>query len=286
MKSNRLDICELLDRYKIILGGGGYGVVKTGDELDDATAVKFLKSKMCPSAKKEYIVARKVYDAYKIFLNCKKVPNFSVVKPYNFIQNGNSACPDGKYSCALIMERLFSPIDDGYAVHLALNGQIHWSSMNKVLYSNGVPRGYFYGPIHVKELLSQGRGLASLEQVTYRIGLLDGIVIFGAGMIPVDVEYILTVKNKEYYVSLIDVGLFVPLDVSNTNVEDLAMYISELQDNNLYYHPYSDAIPSETSGLCRDAFIQGINDAYGCFREINGNAYDSLHFHLIKLYTS
>lgn len=84
------------------------------------------------------------------------------------------------YDCAVIMERLVSPLD--YAVHLAFNGVLHSSSMNKITYAGANPRGYFYDPVHVEDIIKHGssKGVKSLEDITYRIGILDGISIFGA----------------------------------------------------------------------------------------------------------
>lgn len=275
-----MDTCQ---QYSVILGGGGYGVVKTGvDYPDNTIAVKFLKQG-CNDAKKEYITNRKVYDAYKIFLRCHYVSNISVVKPYEFVNGStNIVCGDNTYSCLLKMERLFSPMKDGYAVHIAINGQMHVSQLNKLVMSGNVPRGYFYDSDHILKLI---KGSMSLADVTYRIGVLDGICIFGAHYAPIDAEYILTVnKEDELYVTMIDFGLFTPLEVTYDTYKSVASYISDAQDDNLYYHPHSDEIPFEFVDEARNAFIQGISDAYNCFKSNNNESYDLLYKSLIELY--
>ena len=179
------------------------------------------------------------------------------------------------------MKRLISPMTDGYAVHIAINGQLSVANRNKISYSNYIPRGYFYDVDGILDIIEDSD--LTLDAITYRIGLLDGIAIFGARIAPIDAEYIL-VKNPNLSVAMIDYGLFIPLDVTTDNYQTIAEFISNYQDDNLYYHPHSDAIPEKYRELCRAAFIRGITQAYEFFQVSNDKNYDLLYTKLIELY--
>jgi hypothetical protein len=255
----------LLRAHTQIIGGGGYGVVRTGTEPPhDREAVKFLYKGECPSAKKEYILNKRVYGAYKVFRMCSgNTAPIAVVKPLNFIENGG-----GEYSCALVMQRLI--FDRDYAIHPALNGVVPLNQLNKLaLTSRGQPRGYYLDPTETSKYLP-------LAQVTYCIGLLDAIAIFGAKLIPVDAEYVIT---KERKIAMLDFGMFKDLTVSQDNIQEVAEEISRAQEYNLYYHPYSELVGDE----CKRTFLLGFTEGYLCFN--NGNEiYTSLYESLLTLY--
>jgi len=277
---------ELTRTYTRIIGGGGFGIVKTGiGDPYDKFAVKFLYAFNCPSAKKEYIANKIVYNAYEIFLKCDLIQGVSVVKPYDFtVSNCKVNCNKDTYDCAVSMERLFSPMTDGYAVHIAFNGVVPPSQINKIIYAGIAPRGHFYDPSHIRSLLNLYNDdyLKTLEDITYRIGLLEGICIFGARIIPKDAEYILTVKNNSLNVTMIDFGMFEDLNV-NSNYIEVANIISEAQEFNLYYHPYSEVIPKDHKESCKMAFINGFTEAYNCF---NNFTYKPLYDELITIYNT
>ena len=80
-----LSLEDLIRTYTKVIGGGGYGVVKTGvGDPYDKFAVKFLFKSLCPSAKNEFITNKFVYTAYEIFIRCNPVPAVHVVRPYDF----------------------------------------------------------------------------------------------------------------------------------------------------------------------------------------------------------
>lgn len=80
---------------------------------------------------------------------------------------------------------------------------------------------------------------------------------------------------------MIDFGMFENLDVTLTNYETIAEYISEKQEFNLYYHPSSEGIPPERRQSCKDAYIKGFTDAFECFDD---GTYTSLYNTLIEIY--
>jgi len=271
---------NLLKNYPVALGAGGFGLVKTGNRPPfDGFAVKFMRREYCETAKKEYIINKKISMAFDIFLRCEPTSEVTVVETLDFVNNCNYL--EESYGCGVIMKRLISPSSDGYAIHIAINGQLNRSNRNKIIYSNDIPRGYFYDADRILDII-KGSEL-TLDAITYRIGLLDGIAIFGARIAPIDAEYIL-VKNPNLSVAMIDYGLFIPLDVTMNNYQTIAEYISTQQDNNLYYHPHSDAIPREYQEICKIAFIRGITKAYECFRVANDMNYDLLYNKLVELY--
>jgi hypothetical protein len=275
---------QLTRTYIQIIGGGGFGIVKTGiGDPYDKYAVKFLYASNCPSAKKEYIINKNVYNAYEIFLKCNMLNGISVVKPYDFtMSNCKVGCNKDNYDCAVSMERLFSPMSDGYAVHIAFNGVVPPSQINKIIYAGIAPRGYFYDVAHIQNILNtyNDNNIKTIEDIIYRIGILEGICIFGARTIAKDVEYILTVKDGNLNVTMIDFGMFEDLNV-NSNYKEIANKISEAQEFNLYYHPYSEAIPEAYKESCKISFINGITEAYNCF---DNPIYKSLYDELITIY--
>ncbi len=273
------DLIDLANTYTHVIGGGGFGVVKTGNIAPyDKYAVKFLYASECPTAKQEYITNKFVHTAYEIFQQCNPVKGVSVVNPYDYVMpNGIINHGTDHYDCAVTMERLVSPMSDGYAVHLAFNGVIIPSQLNQLRYAKNIPRGYFFGPEYIQTLFGN---YLTLEDITYRIGILDGITIFGAHKIPIDAEYILTIGKDSYTVTMIDFGLFSDINLS---VPGLAEEISLAQENNLYYHPSSEAIPYEHQESCKRAYISGFTDAYNCFNNV---AYQRLYEELIAIYES
>ena len=282
-----LALDDLTRTYTEVIGGGGFGIVKTGvGDPYDKFAVKFLYASQCPSAKKEFITNKFVYSAYEIFILNNPVKALSVVKPYNFTSSNCIVnCNADNYDCAVVMERLISPLD--YAVHLAFNGVIHPSMMNKIIYvgnnPKNVPRGYFFGPEYVESMIKDQKIINKLEDITYRMGILDGISIFGARKIPIDVEYILTVGPDGYTVTMLDFGMFADININSDNYQEIAQNISDQQELNLYYHPHSDAIPLNNRQSCKDSYIQGFTEA---FRAFDTNLYTKLYDALIMIYVS
>lgn len=285
-----LTLEDLVRTYEVVIGGGAFGLVKTGVGAPyDQYAVKFLYASQCPSAKKEYIVNKFLYSAYEIFERCNPVSAVSIVKPYDYVSSGCVVnCATDKYDCAVVMERLRSPRQ--YAVHLAFNGVIHPSMLNKIIYvganSTGPPRGEFYDPQHIEAMIAQNTGaLRSLEDITYRMGILDGICIFGARKIPIDAEYLLTVSEDGFAVTMIDFGMFSDLNVTADNYAEVAKTISDQQEYNLYYHPYSEAIPEDRQESCKIAYLQGFTEAFNCFDD-GDNTYRPLFNALLTLYNN
>lgn len=280
MHNKKDDLPSLLEEYDTVIGGGGYGVVKSKPQSN--TAVKFLYRVECPGARREFVINRQVYSVLKTFLQCAAVPYVHVVKPFGFVEGGNCVLEKDCYSCAFLMERLYFPLE--FAVHAALNGNLPANRENKlVLTSKGNPRGYFYTATKIKELMRKiDRGVKTLADITLRIGLLDGLVIFGARMIPKDAEYVLNIKEGSLYVTMLDFGLFEDFNVHDGNVEQVAEAIVQAQEYNLYYTPFSDAIPENEREACRIAFLHGLELAYDCLNK--DDTYAALYTELLRLY--
>ena len=66
--------------------------------------------------------------------------------------------------------------------------------------------------------------------------------------------------------------------------EDVAKEISNHQERNLYYHPYTDAIPLDRQKSCKIAYIKGLTEALNCFDD--DGVYRPLYDELIKLYNN
>jgi hypothetical protein len=270
---------ENLERlYTVPIGAGGYGVVM-GSSYNKKYAVKFLHREECASARREFNTNRAVYAAAKTCSFSKVIPYIGVVKPVNFFDADSS-----NYSCSITMERLYfeGPNGETVAIHAILNGVVDPSQYGKIILTpKGIPRGVFYGPREVATLVEK-YSLGSLRNVTFRIGFLEAICIFGAKMIPVDAEYLLNVKHNELLVTMVDFGMFEDMNVTDENYERIANEIYNAQDSNIYYSPMSDAIPGEEGRQCKEAFLIGFQTGYGCF---SGNpVYEKLYKKLLSLY--
>ena len=277
-----MELQDLYKNYKKIIGGGGFGIVKTGEEPPyEGIAVKFLYKDKCPNAKLEYLINKAIYSSFHALLKCQHFPNFSVVKPINFVEDGPVS---NGFSCAVIMERLRFPINPEYAIHIAVNDIVPPSKINTLIYADKVPRGYFYDFDHIEEIIKKHPfgSIKRMEDVIYRIGLLDGICIFGARILPRDAEYVLSIYNEVLFVTMIDFGMFERIDVTPANYEKIAYNISEAQDDNLYYYPATEGIPLERRNACIDAFMKGMSDAYNCL-DISNDA--SLYNELMNIYS-
>jgi hypothetical protein len=284
------NICDLLTIYPDTIGGGSTGTVRTGTTYPwNTVAVKFV-SDSCVDTRREFNINRFIYQAWVSVMESSPVSNASVVKPIRYISSGSQ--PQCGYTCAAVMERLSSPLDkrdDEYQREPGMsNGSIHITFNNSVpkslltttiadairIESQFGSRGYLFSPSAIQQILDNRRinpfGM-TLEDITYRIGMLEATSIFGAGYVP-HCEYILSMGAEGIAVSAIDFGSS-ELIPSTVDVDQLANYISRSQELNLYYHPSSTAAPES----CRKSYIDGVSLAYDNFETPqNGPLYDKL----------
>ena len=279
-----------LSKFTKTLGAGGFGIVKTGSSYpENEYAIKFLhSSEACGSAKKEFIIGKGIYDAFVTFRQCDpSVTQINIPEPIEF-----SDIKYNGYDCYVVMKRLFSAHEKGdYAIHLVFNDILPASQINKLVMrhygatatGDNSPRGYFYNMDKVREYLDQYPGKAmdieTISDVVYRMGVLNGIIIFGARYIPHDVEYLLTYENGHYDVSVLDFGMATPINITEDNYDEIAKDISQKQELDVYFHPCSINPIDEQ---LKQRYIEGITVAYECFKDL---ILPEFYQSLVKYYT-
>jgi hypothetical protein len=246
-------------QYPIVIGAGGYGVVRTGTYPPHSEqAMKYLYKQECPSAKKEFMVHKRIYDAWTTYVTISRKEGHSdrsiVPEPLDYTENESG--------CKILTERLFTVHPRGdFLVHIALAGNTPPSLQNRLIptrfdvESTELNRGYFFDEEHIR-LLVEPR--LHMEDVVYNIGLLTGIIIFGAHYDPYDCEFVLCEKYQQLFVAVIDFGKAEPILSFN---DKTAYTIASHIDLDLYYSP--------GSGNFNDMYYKGIMDAYRVFEDTN-----------------
>lgn len=225
------------------VGAGMSGVVFASEKYPNLV-LKRMDMRICKEARRELAISQNIYNMYRQYILCNskgRDPAICIPQQLMYV--------DGNNYCAIVMEKMKTI--SGKVWHIALSDAIAMKDREYgVNYSipvgTGNPsRGFFASEASIAIL-------TNIDSVIYRIGLLDGIMLFGAGVIPVDVEYILSPSQTEYDVCAIDFGL-----VTRHNYDDDAVekYIDEL-DRSIYYVPVDKH---------RESFIRGLEDAAICF---------------------
>lgn len=260
--------------FPIIIGGGAFGVVKTGlTHPFNEFVAKFLKDKiLCGKAKKEFLIHKSVWSAYDSYVSFANDEFFVgvVPKPIHFTEN------DG--GCSVVSERLISAKGKGdFSVHIIINDALSPHLLGTLIKTpSGEPRGYFYGP---KQLVEEFD--VNVSYLTYNIGVLDAICIFGSRQIPIDVEYILIRRNDGTIgVGMIDYGMFEEIC---EYTPDIAVKIAKSQEINLYYYPEMANLDDNERVKCRDSYKLGFSMAYNFFKTQN-EKYQILFDTLNELY--
>lgn len=247
-----------LSGYPLILGAGGYGVVRTGlgQTAQSKQAVKFLYPQQCLLAQYEFMIHKKIFDAWTTleWIATKEDHSLScfVPKPIDYEED--------ETGCVIVTERLFSshPKKD-YQVHIALSGNAPPQSVNQLISvdfdnkSSALQRGYFYDEEGIKTLIQSQQ--LTMDDVVYDIGLLIGTIIFGAHYDPYDCEFLLVRKYGELKVSVVDFGKCEPIFQFD---QKTAYKIVNHIDLDLYYTP--------STGHHNQAYFAGIRKAANVFK--------------------
>lgn len=194
-------IKSLLTRYPNVIGGGIDGVVRTGDSPPyDSVAVKFYrennKKSICERVIYSSMVNRIIDRVFHRFMESSPISNMHVQRVYKLIRETESK-DNSFFSCAVLTERLLSPMDIPYFVSQKSYGAINIRitdtvyeytttdiSNPTVIETRMGTRGFIYNQDAIRQLLNiksiNPTGL-TIENIVYRIGALEAISIFGAG---------------------------------------------------------------------------------------------------------
>jgi hypothetical protein len=247
-----------MNNYPIILGAGGFGVVRTGSRVPySQEAVKFLNDgTLCREAKREFMLHKRFYDAWTTFDHFTHKNNLTtscyVPTPVDYSDINT-------HSCTIITERLFTVHPQGdYLIHIALTENVPPGLINRLVSvqftdeASQLYRGYFYNEEFLRRITTM-----PVDEMVRSIGQLVGIAIFGALVDPFDVEFVLCQTPHGIRVAAIDFGKVEPLVTFNTIEADA---IAQHIDYDMYYTP--------ATGEYNDAYYRGISEAYECFHEL------------------
>lgn len=254
--------------FNIIIGGGGYGTIY-GSKKHPDIVMKTINATFCDCARDEYLMHKKIYDAFTSSLICSKIDYISIPEPYFFTEHIRSH--SYKKNCNYFMEKLH--LIDGHYIHICLNDTIskkdrEWRREDDEDIGEDNPtRGFFASEEYIRDLLKRYKSKLKIQDIIYRMGYLFSMMIFGASIYPIDVEYGLTTRENEIYISAIDFGIVIPLDFDvkdrvegNTcNPTDRSMEdIIDSIFSEIYYTPEPKYI---------DDYKRGVTDAFKCFEQ-------------------
>lgn len=218
--------------YDIIIGSGGFGRVFGSTKPNyQHEVVKLLYAGKCGDARKEYNIHNACYLALEKFKTIYSMSQVNIVKPIEYTTN-SIFFADINYDCGYKMERITSinklnnKFDD-VLYHIILKeqydnssnfnkqaGRIFYSEINK----ENPSRGFFATPSYIKKQIldvlndDMKENIQTLNDIASRYGYLLAVIIFVANYVPIDAEYTFSSKNSKLYITLLDFGMFTPID--------------------------------------------------------------------------
>lgn len=260
--------------YDKILGAGGFGVVYGSSSLDKA--VKLIRDSKCADARKEFNIHKRCYDAFLDFPN--KLSQIDIIEPLEFT-NEEIKYKDNSYSCAYSMRiinniKTINHVFDDSLYHVIYKDDDHYLHMfdKQVGLTQSLPiseknpsRGFFATGGYIENNILQnfsaqikGNIINNIE-IIKRLGQIFAIMLFGAKYFPVDAEYVLSAKNNMLCVTVLDFGMFSPIDFKIIDDKDnellsdenktkkidvqMEIYTKYIKDNIMeleLYFPYDD----------------------------------------------
>lgn len=244
-----------------IIGGGGYGTIiksNSGDIIG-----KFLnRNGQCGASKIEFEKHLKIYNAFETAIAASDYDQFCISKPIAFNTNTTTVLGT-EYSCYYLMT-LINPIDQNGLYHI-VSQEEYAPTMNKVIgrrasepiSDNNPSRGFFATKSYINDKLLPGNGnLQTFTDVLRYMGFAFGTILFGAELLPIDVEYLLGKQNEKLCFTVLDFGLVVPVNFNNDPTKIANQIIDNILDIEIYY-------PSDEDDI--QIVKQGITDAYNIF---------------------
>jgi hypothetical protein len=195
-----------VNNYTTILGSGGFGLV-VFDPIGNTVLKLMYDYKDCLVASEEFTRHKLVYNKYLEFITAYPQIPIYVAKPIAY-RDSPITWRNRTYPCGYIMGKI-DPIKTDL-IHIVLKPGYE-SSINKLIgriYEDPVsetnPSRGFFGSCEWIEKNVQ----VSCKDLAYEMGILFGICVFGAELIPIDAEYVLCNRNGKISVALLDFGMF------------------------------------------------------------------------------
>lgn len=261
---------EELSSYDYIVGSGGFGLI-IGSKNKKAVMKLLYDQKSCEKSEFEFLTHKEIYKSlYPLLLN-----GTIVSKPINFI-NVPLTIMGKNFLCSYKMD-LILPLFDNDLYHIILKedyGGLFNRRIGRVssqpISSENPPRGFFAVGSYISQNIiptipiSEKIYIKSINDISYRMGYLFGLIVFKAEFLPTDVEYVLCRDNiKNICVAVLDFGMATKITFDpdyifhehlNTKLNVVVNNIINICELDLYF-PYPD------DPLYPD-FISGFDQAF------------------------
>lgn len=241
-----------LENYTDVIGSGGFGMIVLNKK--DNTVIKLIYSlNDCKVAKKEATIH---WDFYKALQKISKsISQINTPKPIAFVDK-DLTFQNNKYGCAYIMSYLPS-FKDYSLIHIIfktdydniLNKKVGRVYTEKISETNP-SRGFFATIPYIENNIlpqmsdSLKKDIKNGNDISFRVGVLYGTCIFGAKVFPIDAEYVLSITNDRLSVTLLDFGMFIPIDFDADKAKIMEQFDKarfDIEDIDLYF-PYSESV--------------------------------------------
>jgi hypothetical protein len=247
-----------VEKYEVI-GSGGFGLIAKSPDKNTVMKFFYLET-ACINAKEESELHRLVYA--KILEIEKKYPDLMIYTSVPIAYRNSPLTFQGdQFRCAYEMSYIPSIPNYNELVHIILKEE-YKDKLNKVVGRNynqtpgkkNPARGFFATGSYIEKnilpvLPDRVKGeIRTLPDLVYRSGILCGICIFGAQLVPTDAEYVLSIRNDKLHVAILDFGMFQHMNLENFidvkhKVKILDKYVYEIKSINgidLYF-PYEES---------------------------------------------
>lgn len=289
-------------------------IIKSGTTAPHtATSIVFIGSnnrrETVNRCKRTYKINREIDIAFSRFMELNPIYGVNVKRVYQMIVSKGTKVEgvDLPVVCAIIGERLYSPLDAPYFKSGKPNGDVQIkisdNATDTVVTDEFGNTSYVFGIESILDLLDNTEidfnpDRLTLADIVYRVGVLEAVAIYGAGYIPRGM-YILDIvssyitgsidNNRQYkrgagirvsmanFSSAVKIADVYSSDGDIDTIEKLAVYISDVQRDYSAFHPHR----SSDSEL-RKAYLDGYALGYDAFETTeNRKLYDQS----ILLYT-
>jgi hypothetical protein len=219
IKEDECYINMLPKEYKKMIGRGSFGDIYES-EKNPLKAVKAIKrERKCYNAKNEHIIHTNIYDVFKLY----ETKDIKIPKPGKFCVLG-----DKKYKCMYEMEKLITPRNDKWQMHLIFD-QKYIKQFDKKLKK---PIGYFLGIDEAKKMKYD------VEKIIQSMGKLLSLFIIAANYSPMDVEYVYVRDENRFKVAAVDFGEFRYL-----SFKEEGYAVDQIMNSYNYYYPSREEDP-------------------------------------------
>lgn len=272
----RIGAPSYLKKFNKSIGSGGFGKIIKHNSKPEVVKLLYNTS-ACSKAKVESLYHQQVYTSIQNFINyeAKHGRDWQINVPQPLCYYDKPVTIDKTdYSCFYTMTYI-KPIMGPYLHHVIFK-QEYKHMIDKAVGRNYLEevddelnpaRGFFATQNYIENnILSKlsnkiKQNIKSAHDIAYRMGLLFGLVIFDAEIIPIDVEYTLTLSADEQSidVTILDFGMVeqaqfdtkMLLETQNhKRLDALAQSIIIISDIDLYF-PYTshDTFPDFIDGM-------------------------------------